>query len=305
MRIDPRMSIVPVGTRQVQVGNGPRAVVLDVGRAGVRTLLAELQAGRAGTAEQLLPALSRRTGLDPAELNRLLAGLEPVLDAGPGPAPATAPRTPPAVHVDGLGPTGRAVVELLAADGACVLSLTDPRPVRPGRLGFGLLTADIGRPRATALTRRLGERGVRAVACHAGVDRPAGETTVLVRPGAWEVDRLARAQAGGHPVLPVTVRDEDTLVGPWCAPDSPGCPLCWERWAEQEDPLRAERTAALRRAEAGRDTLSRAVLTAAVTVAVLEAGPVPGTAWRVREDGPGGAVATEQVAPWPGCGCAG
>ena len=68
------------------------------------------------------------------------------------------------VQVDGLGPTGTAVAALLASAGVGRLALTDPRPVLPEQLGHGLVSADVGRPRAEALAQRLGDRGVTAVA---------------------------------------------------------------------------------------------------------------------------------------------
>lgn len=300
MRIDPRTARVRVGDGQVQLGNGPDAVVVDVRPRGVRTLLAELAAGTHGTPAQAVPALSRRCGLPEAEVEALLDGLAPVLEH---PGRQAGPPLPTAVHVDGLGPTGAAVADLLAAAGVARIGLTDGRPVVPGQLGHGLITADVGRPRAVALAQRLGERGVTAAPCPQARRRWYGTATVLVTEGAWDVDRLARAQTARHPVLPVVLRDEDTLVGPWSAPDTPGCPLCWERWAEQEDPLRAARTAALRRAEAGRETVARAHRTAGTVLETLRRGPVPGTAWRVAEAPT--EVAVETLAPWPGCACGG
>lgn len=298
MRIDPRTTRVRVGEEQVQLGNGPHAVVVDVRPRGVGTLLAELSAGTRGTAAEAVPALSRRCGLPESQVEDLLDGLAPVLER---PGPGTGPLVPAAVHVEGLGPTGTAVAHLLASAGAARIGLTDRRPVTPDQLGHGLVTADVGRPRAVALAQRLGERGVVAAPCPEPRRRWFGAVSVLVAEGAWDVDRLSRALAARHPVLPVVLREEDTLVGPWCAVDTPGCPLCWERWAEQEDPLRATRTAALRRAEAGRETVARAHRAAGTVLEALRRGPVPGTAWRVveaRSD-----VAEETLAPWPGCVC--
>lgn len=337
MRIDPRVSAVEVGAEQVQLGNGPRAVVVDARHRGVRTLLAELTAGR--SAADAVPALARRCGMGEADVRRLLDGLAPVLvgrldgegsaggargraaEGAPGgateepvgggaegPLGRAASGVPDAVHVEGLGRTGMAVVDLLASAGVGRLGLTDTGPVRADELGHGLVTADIGRPRAEALAQRLGDRGVTAVPCPPSARRAVGAVAVLVTLGAWDVGRLARTQAAGRTVLPVAVRDEDTLVGPWCAPGTPGCPLCWERWAEQEDPLRSARTAALLAAGAGRETVGRAHRTASAVLATVLRGPVPGVAWRVRDEADGrqsrGAdVDEESVAPWPGCAC--
>lgn len=328
MRIDPRVSAVDVGTGQVQLGNGPRAVVVDVRPRGVRALLAELTTGTVAETEAGVALIARRCALDEPDVLRLLEGLAPVLegagaevegaeDTGPDGVAveaAGAGSLPGAVQVDGLGRTGTAVAALLASAGIPRIGLTDLRPVRPDELGHGLVTADIGRPRAEALAQRLGDRGVTAVACHPGGRRGVGTgpVSVSVTDGAWDVSRLARAQAAGQAVLPVVLRDEDTLVGPWCAPATPGCPLCWERWAEREDPLRAERTSALLRAEACRDPVERAQRTASVVLAVLRGGPVPGLAWRVRDSAAGGGdvetvvgndAVEESVAAWPGCGC--
>lgn len=318
MRIDPRASALEVGADQVQLGNGPRAVVVDARPRGVRTLLSELTAGTAAP----LPALARRCGMEVPALRRLLEGLAPVLEEhGAMDREAGSTTLPHDVQVDGLGPTGTAVAALLASAGVGRLALTDPRPVLPEQLGHGLVSADVGRPRAEALAQRLGDRGVTAVAqrhggrggrgavAAAGACRGRdglGPVTVVVTAGAWDVDLLARAQAAHRAVLPVVVRDEDTVVGPWCAPRMPGCPLCWERWAEQEDPLRSERTAALHRAEAGRETAERAHRTASVVLAALRQGAAPGRFWRVQDDAECGAgVAEDAVAPWPGCACGG
>lgn len=330
MRIDPTVSTVQVGPGQVQLGNGPRAVVVDLRPRGVRTLLSELTAGTAA-GRGSSAALARRCGMEESDLALLLEGMAPVLvdgaearctepdradESGLGDGTGVAlPRRrsgapPEAVHVDGLGPTGAAVADLLAAAGVGRIGLTDQRPVRADELGHGLVAADVGRPRAEALAQRLGDRGIAAVACHTEGRRGVGAVSVSVTAGAWDEGRLARAQAAGRIVLPVVLRDEDTVVGPWCAPDTPGCPLCWERWAGREDPLRAERTAALHRAGAGRDPVERARVTACVVVAALRTGPVPGLAWRVRDEaaGPpswGLSVDEESVAPWPGCACCG
>lgn len=305
MRIDPRVSAVEVGTDQVQLGNGPRAVVVDVRPRGVRTLLAELAAGREAETAPGVTALARRCAMDVPDVRRLLSGLAPVLAEDPAHDVDGRP-LPAAVHVFGLGRTGTAVAAMLASAGIGRIGLTDGRPVLPDGLGHGLLTADIGRPRAEALAQRLGDRGVTAVACPAGGRGGEGTVTVAVTAGAWDVARLARAQAARQAVLPVVLRDEDTLVGPWCAPDAPGCPLCWERWAEQEDPLRAERVSALHRAEAGRDPVDRAQRTASVVLAALRSGPTPGLARWVRDGAAdGGGVDVEGVAAWPGCGCGG
>lgn len=322
MQIDRRVSVVEVGDGQVQVGNGPGAVVLDARPPGVRRVLAELR--EPSDPPWTVARLARRSGLGADEVSALLDGLGPALvtgavapaeGCGDGPAAGLDGSPWPAVHVAGLGVTGIAVADLLVRLGVERLWLTDPRPVSPGLLAAGLIRADLGRPRAEALAQRLAERlGRHGPTVVAGRDDPRrriGDVTVLVEAGGWDVDRIARAQAAGHPVLPVLLRDEDTVVGPWCAPATPGCPLCWERWAEQEDPLRPERTASLRRAEAGRDPVLRAHRTALAVAEALQAGPVAGTAWQVSApaDGSGdtgtdAGIGVVTVPAWPGCACA-
>ena len=310
MRIDPELSVVVVGPAQVQVGNGPRSVVVDASTPGVRRVLTELQGQP--KREWTTPLLAQRSGLDEAEVDALLSGLAPVLvspagdltDGGAAPPEDGRALLPESVHVVGLGATGVAVADLLLRLGLQGLCLSDSRPVTADLLAAGLVCADIGRPRADALAHRLGERGAAVAAIRDDPRRRVAGATVLVQSGGWDVDRLSRAQAAGHPVLPVLLRDTDTLVGPWCAPDVPGCPLCWERWAEQEDPLRAARTAALRRAGAGRDPARRAHRSAEAVADALTGGPAPGVALQVADSAHGSVqVETVDVPAWPGCGC--
>lgn len=136
---------------------------------------------------------------------------------------------PTDVHVAGLDAVGAAIAHALAGAGALRLALWDPRPVDAADLGTGLLPGDLGRPRAGALERRLGDvaPGLRLYAHHGPVPVLVGQATVAVG-SVLDADLAAQALAADHPLLPVTVGPKAVTVGPWCAPGVRGCPLC--RW---------------------------------------------------------------------------
>ena len=103
---------------------------------------------------------------------------------------------PTDVHVAGLDAVGAAIAHALAGAGALRLALWDPRPVDAADLGTGLLPGDLGRPRAGALARRLGDvaPGLRLYAHHGPVPVLVGQATVAVGP-VLDADLAAQALA--------------------------------------------------------------------------------------------------------------
>ena len=238
--------------------------------------------------------------------------------ADPVPAPVRAGRAwqpPTDVHVTGLDAAGVAVAHALAGAGVRRLALWDPRPVEPADLGTGLLPGDLGRPRAQALERRLGDvvPGLRVFAHHGPLPVLVGQATVTVGT-ALDADLAAQAMAADHLLLPVLIGPAAVTVGPWCAPGVAGCPLC--RGAA--DPLARPVAAAGRARAAGQEVTARRAVAAqpdgagalldaltaqraAVLAAdALRAGPSPGV---VRADRATGRTRRTRVRPRAGCAC--
>lgn len=230
-------------------------------------------------------------------------------DAGERTAHVIASRQGLHVQVLGLGRTGAAVARVLAASGVGRLALWDHREVTVADLGTGYLTPDLGRHRAIALSHRLDDAGLDTVILPLTAPsrpRPGGTLTVSVTRGAADDDYLALARAADHPVLPVVMRDDDAVIGPWLMPGLGGCPLCWDLAARRADPLRVRRAAALSGQRAGREDVGLATaagaLAARQAVRWVETGTVgAGTALHVHGDG--SRVDTLVVAAHPDCGC--
>lgn len=223
-----------------------------------------------------------------------------------GPAPGVEAWSPPTdVHVAGLDAVGVALAHVLAGAGARRLALWDPLPVGPADLGTGLLPADLGRPRAQALERRLADvaPGLRVFAHHGPQPVFVGQATVAVG-SVLDADLAAQALAADHPLLPVVVTSGAVTVGPWCAPGLTGCPLC----PLPEDPLGPRGTVAAGRGGGSPSPLappSPADALAAARAAVLaadalRAGPAVGA---VRAERATGRTRRVRVRPRPGCAC--
>lgn len=214
------------------------------------------------------------------------------------------------VQVFGLGRTGAAAARVLAASGIGRLALWDHAEVGVADLGTGYLPPDLGRHRAVALSHRLDDAGLGTVAVPLTSPtrpRPGGRLTVQVTRGAVDEDYLALARAADHPVLPVVVRDDDAVVGPWLMPGLGGCPLCWDLSAGQVDPLRVARSSALAGQRAGREDVGLATAAGALAGRQVarwaETGTVAaGSVLRIHGDG--AHVDHLAVAPHPDCGCA-
>lgn len=213
------------------------------------------------------------------------------------------------VQVLGLGRTGAAVARVLAASGIGRLALWDHGEVAVSDLGTGFLTPDLGRNRAIALSHRLDDAGLDTVVLPLTAPTrppPGGTLTVQVTRGTADDDYVAVARAADHPVLPVVMRDDDALIGPWLMPGLGGCPLCWDLTARQADPHRTGRSAALTTQRAGREDVGLATaagaLAARQVVRWAETGTV-GAGSVLHVHGDGGRVDTLTVAAHPHCGC--
>lgn len=214
------------------------------------------------------------------------------------------------VQVLGLGRTGATVARVLSASGIGRLALWDRAEVGVADLGTGYLAADLGRHRAVALSLRVDDAGLDTVTLPLTSPtrpRPAGDVTVSVTRGAEDEDFLALARAADHPVLPVVLRDDDVLIGPWLMPGLGGCPTCWDLAARRADPLRVHRQAALIEQQAGHEDVGLATaagaLAARQVVRWAEAGTVAaGSMLRVHGDG--SRVDHLTVPAHPDCGCA-
>ncbi|MDI3331960.1 MAG: ThiF family adenylyltransferase [Micrococcus sp.] len=340
MRLNPGLSLVRLAPDTIQIGSGTRSTQLSGCSPGVLEFLDRL---RDGIEDGREPEAVRSCGLDPAEARALVASLQGFLHrqsfpAGTGPGHAAdvlaqdmaralavddgpvdslgrtaelvARRQRAGVQVLGLGRTGAVVARGLAAAGIGRLALWDREEVRTADLGTGYLPADLGRIRPVALARRVDDVGLDPVILPLTTPAPpgpGGDVTVLVTRGAVDLEAVALARAADHPLLPVVVRDDDILVGPWCAPGVAGCPLCWDLAAAATDPLRSARTEALLAAGAGREDVTLATAAGSLAARQLlqwvDTGTVTdGTLLHLQAGS--GRVDTLTVPPHPDCACA-
>ncbi|MFC7402003.1 ThiF family adenylyltransferase [Citricoccus sp. GCM10030269] len=214
------------------------------------------------------------------------------------------------VQVLGLGRTGAVLAGVLASTGIGRLVLWDRCTVAAADLGTGYRAADLGRSRPVALSRRLEDAGQGTVVLPlTSPERPgpAGTVSVSVTRGAVDYDFVALARAADHPVLPVVLRDDDALIGPWFIPGAGGCPLCWDLAAQDSDPYRQLRNTALLDQRAGNEDLALATVAGALAARQAtrwaETGTAP-TGVVLRLHGDGSRVDTLGVPDHPDCGCA-
>ena len=343
--------MVPIGGGAVQIGSGRRGVQLTDCDDSALQLLDRLAAGVPDGTEV---ECGTSCGMQPPRAQQLLDQLAPVLTPFGPQEPtcgghrgdlladdlaALAARPHPVHHdpvrrrrdttvqVIGLGRTGAVVAQVLASAGLGHLVLDDPRLVTRADLGTTYRSADLGRTRAAALSRRLEseDRGQLMWPAAAEEGRAVrGDLTVVVARGAVDRDLTAAARAADHPLLPVVVRDDDVLIGPWALPGVPGCPGCWELWESTDAPPGSDRAGALAAAEAGweESALSAAAgaLAAAQVLSRVDAPMAPDLVPAVIEvgamdaDGPrstgqvmrlsgDGSVQTTPVRPHLDCGC--
>lgn len=113
LELDPRYPILWRSERTLQFGvDDPRVVLDEVGYA--EELM--IDALRIGTSATTVRMIGARAGARAEKVERVLAALDPVLRRRP-----LTPVEPPAVLVDGIGPTATALRTLLAAEGCAVI----------------------------------------------------------------------------------------------------------------------------------------------------------------------------------------
>ena len=131
LRLDPRHPVVWRSPRSIQIGIDHPLVVITALSDGLERVLAALAAGvpRSGAL-----MIGREGGASDEAILGLLRALRPALlvtgEALPGPAPLPAeraePDVPPAVCVDGSGPTGALIGSLLGTLGLRLTGADDP-----------------------------------------------------------------------------------------------------------------------------------------------------------------------------------
>lgn len=134
-----------------------------------------------------------------------------------------------AVQILGLGRTGAGIARVLAFAGIGQLLLWDTETVMTSDVGPSHNGGDVGRVRSVAVARRLQTLCPSvSVFPNARPQRPdlAGEVSLVVTRGWTPYDVLLEARAADHPVLPVVLRDDDALIGPWSLSGVSPCPLC-------------------------------------------------------------------------------
>lgn len=257
----------------VQLGlDAQRAVVLDGVSEAVGTLLdllngshewqdvldiAQARGCDRDDASALLDTLLASGLLDDAsllpldlpvdELDRLAAdfGHESLLATEPGgAAQALMRRRSARFVVIGAGRVGSAVARLLAAGGAGVVTVCDPRPGGAADAGpAGYPVPRDGRTRAFA-TAAAGSRarGLRLQATRLSCDDPrlyAGAALAVLAPDVYSgpAPALAAALVATHtPYLLAAVRETRGIVGPLVLPGVTSCPRCHDLTRAERDP---------------------------------------------------------------------
>lgn len=186
-------------------------------------------------------------GLPVDELDRLAAdfGHESLLAELPGAAARTfVRRRSSRIVVVGAGRVGSAVARLLAAGGAGVVTVCDPRPGTAADAGpAGFPVPRDGRTRAFA-TAAAGSRarGLRLQATRLACDDPrlyAGVALAVLAPDVYvgpAPGLAATLMATKTPYLLAAVRETRGIVGPLVLPGITSCPRCHDLTRAEKDP---------------------------------------------------------------------
>lgn len=262
MRLNPGLRRIGRGAGSVQIGLGSGGRVLEGLSASDLAFLDRL---RTGFDDDALGVVARECGLDKHRAGELVDALGPVIFPGQAAevedfhaartrpdrdhwagtygrdmSPLMGQRGRAVVRVAGLGRTGAALAQSLAAAGVGTLVLVDPSPVTSSDLGAGAFrVGDIGMPRGAA-ARRLVQALNLGGDCYASdstfpVDGPV-DMDVFV--GVDHVPEAARARllASNQPHLPVLLREQDSTVGPLVIPGETACLDCLDRHRTDGDP---------------------------------------------------------------------
>ncbi|WP_158609527.1 ThiF family adenylyltransferase [Cellulomonas triticagri] len=223
MRLRPGLRVARRGPCEVQVGVDPRWAVRVRGLSGAQADRLLADGGRSLDGGLPPPVLDR---LDQAGLlrgparrtRRAVPALQPEVVAhglvradGDGHA-VLHRRAGATVRVEGLDAVGVTVARVLAASGVGRLRVVDESAVRAEDVGAGL--ADVGTPRAAALTAALARWAPRVRVVGADASDPPDVAVTVARDAVDPAQVLALA-AADVPHLPVAVREADALVGPF------------------------------------------------------------------------------------------
>lgn len=226
---------------------------LDGSRSPARAVADLCAAPDRSAARELLTLLAQGGCLDatppahcPPELRPDLAALTLRLGGSAAASAALARRRTASVVVDGAGRVGAPLAALLAAAGVGRVCVVDPGPATGGDVApAGIVSTDVGRPRAGAVARRLRRPG-RLRAGAETVD-PGGDTpgrgnppdlVVLAPIGPGTPDPLQAAELvrRGIPHLALGVRETTGWIGPLVLPGRGACLGCVERHRTERDP---------------------------------------------------------------------
>lgn len=336
MKLRPGLRVLERGPGTLQFGVDHRwATVLDDLTPAERTVLRTLGPPELASTSTLL-ARCPEQGVEHARLDELLAALgsagvlEPDTSAastGSGTSDdvcasdhlrptghgreRVAARSRARVAVVGLGRLGLVVADVLASAGVGTVLADDERAVRAGDVGVGgLRERHVGLARGRAAVEVLG-RGYPALRVGLGSHESPDVVVVVVEEVADPL-RTVRLMALDVAHLVVTVREGDTVVGPFVVPGRTPCLTCLDLHRGDVDPTWPGLAVQLKEAAARRpppqDSAVAAIagaLAAAQVLTYLDGG-VPATTGTSIEVASGEEV--PRLRAWdrhPACGCVG
>lgn len=334
LRLRPGLEVLWRSTGELQLGSDPRSAVRLEGLAAHETRWLSSTGDK-----PLLPAAAR-AGVDPGRARELVAVLDragvtvgPRRSArvtAPGAGAADAPalgavhttpglevlerRARRAVLVSGVGRTGAALAQSLAAAGVGALLLQDARPVLGTDVGVGGLTlADVGRRRDAAVAAHVAA-GSPATTVRTGAE--AGDATpdvvVLVSHRAPDVARATRLVGAGTAHLAVVLEEAGAVVGPLVVPGAGACLRCVDlhrrdadsRWPTMAVQLRQRYDGAAVPEETVSATTA-AALAAGQVLAHVDGVPTTTSSATLEVRLPAGVPRIRRWHPHPRCGCHG
>lgn len=316
---------------QVQVGTDPRwAVALtDLSPSAVRALAglgtgATVRAMTAALRAEAVPAVEVAAVLahlraahlvvapstdDPSAATRADARTHALLALDGDAAPVLARRAKAVVRIVGLGRTGAVLAAALATAGIGTLHLDDERPTRAEDVGFGgVRTADVGRPRGSALAAAL----LDARPCLRTLV-PAGRSAdlvVLVECGVADPVAHAPLLDAGTAHLSIVIGEASVRVGPLVVPGRTACLRCLDLHRADADPCWPAVAAQLaaspaRDARTEETTLALMAAASAATqvLAHVDGRPATTHGGTLEIALPLGLPVAQQWAPHPRCDC--
>jgi bacteriocin biosynthesis cyclodehydratase domain-containing protein len=309
LRLPPHRSVLRLGDGSRLLGLDPAAALaVDGLPPPLAEMLDELTAP-VPTGQLVDRAVAR--GADRAEAEQLLGQL---VAAGALVDAAVAQRRErrragSTVVVHGGGPLTAGVVLGLATAGVGAVYVVTSGAVLAADLGTGLVDADRGRDRASAIAAAL-SRLRPAAATGPPPQRTAPDLVVLADASAPDPVHVAELQAAGVPHLPVRMRDGVGVVGPLVLPGRSACLGCVEIERCARDPAWPAAAAQLTRTAGRADPAGVAATAGLATAQVLVALDDPGSAARppaleatLELDADAGRLVRRTWSPHPDCRC--